>query len=189
MKLTLLLALTLDGKIAKDSDHFPDWTEKADKKLFVETTKRAGVLIMGSKTFDTIGKPLPGRKNIVLTHDAPDRYKKMRGKVFTGVEKEWVPVWIDDPEKDLVVTSCFPRQILQRLEKEGFTEAILIGGATINTLFAKENLIDEIIVTISPKIFGSGLSLFDESVSMELELENVERLGQNSLTLKYKVLK
>jgi dihydrofolate reductase len=30
--------------------------------MFKELTIKAGVLIMGSKTYDTIGKPLPGRK-------------------------------------------------------------------------------------------------------------------------------
>lgn len=62
MKVTLLMAMTLDGKIGKSHDHFPDWTGKADKTLFVRLTKKAGVIIMGSKTFDTIGRPLPNRK-------------------------------------------------------------------------------------------------------------------------------
>lgn len=66
---------------------------------------------------------------------------------------------------------------------------ILAGGALVNALFAEENLIDEIVVTISPKIFGSGLSLFTEEISMELELREVERLNQNAVCLKYNVLK
>lgn len=33
-------------------------------------------LIMGRKTFESIGKPLPGRKNIVLTHS---RFLKIQG--------------------------------------------------------------------------------------------------------------
>ena len=65
MTVTLLMALTLDGKIAKDPDHYPDWTGKEDKKLFAEISKKAGVVIMGSKTFDTFGKPLPNRKNVI----------------------------------------------------------------------------------------------------------------------------
>ncbi|MDM8539056.1 dihydrofolate reductase, partial [Desulfobacterales bacterium HSG17] len=63
------MAQTLDGKIAKDADHFPDWTGPEDKKLFVKLTKQAGCLIMGSKTYDTIGRPLPGRKNVIMTKD------------------------------------------------------------------------------------------------------------------------
>jgi dihydrofolate reductase len=82
-----------------------------------------------------------------------------------------------------------PRDVLKDLEKAGFSNVILAGGALINSLFAEENLIDEIIVTISPKIFGYGLSLFSEEISMELELEKMERVGQNLVCLRYKVLK
>jgi dihydrofolate reductase len=166
MKVTLLMALTLDGKIGKSPNHYPDWTGKEDKKLFVEISKRAGVVIMGSKTFDTFGKPLPDRKNIILTR------KKNR-------ISEW---------ENLIYTDKKPPDILQDLEKEGFSNAVLAGGATINSLFAKEKLIDEIIVTISPKIFGYGISLFSDQTSMELELKEVERVGTDLVCLKYKVV-
>lgn len=38
MKIILLIALTLDGKIGKMPDHFPAWTGSEDKKLFVAIT-------------------------------------------------------------------------------------------------------------------------------------------------------
>jgi len=167
MKVTLLMAMTLDGKIGKSADHFPDWTGKTDKKRFVDITKRAGVLIMGSKTFDTIGTPLPDRQNIVLTRN-----------------KNRVSRW-----DNLVFTDSRPGEILDNLEKEGFTEAILAGGAIVNSLFAEENLIDEIVVTISPMIFGYGPSLFIEKIGMELELMEVERMGRNRVHLRYRVVK
>jgi len=166
VKVTLMMALTLDGKIGRSADHFPDWTGKEDKQLFVDITRRAGVIIMGSRTFFTIGKPLPGRKNIVLTRDSSRSS--------------------DDP--DLVFTSDSPKDVLADLEKEGYQEAILAGGALINSLFAKDNLIDEVVVTISPLIFGQGLSLFREEVAMELELLDMEKLGQDLVFLRYRVL-
>lgn len=43
--------------------HLPD-----DFKFFKKTTMGAPI-IMGRKTFESIGRPLPGRKNIVLTRD------------------------------------------------------------------------------------------------------------------------
>jgi dihydrofolate reductase len=122
---------------------------------------------MGSKTFDTIGHPLPGRKNIVLTRD------KRR-------KSEW---------ENLTFTDESPKAILKDLEKEGFSEVILAGGALVNSLFAESNLIDEIIVTISPKIFGHGLSLFTPEISMELELKEVERLGEELVYMRYLVIK
>jgi len=51
------------------------WHLPADLAYFKQTTMGKPV-IMGRKTFDSIGKALPGRKNIVLTRDnnfeAPD---------------------------------------------------------------------------------------------------------------------
>jgi len=167
MKVTLVMAMTLDGKIGKSADHFPDWTGKEDKRMFVEITRRAGVIIMGSRTFLTIGKPLPGRKNIILTRD-PRRTS-------------------DDPS--LVFTHQPLKELIANLEKDGYQEVILAGGALINSLFAKEELIDEILVTVSPFIFGQGLSLFTEDISMDLELLNMEQLGKNRVCLTYRVLK
>ncbi len=155
MKVTLLMAITLDGKIGKDPDHFPDWTGKEDKQLFKKITQKAGVVIMGSKTFDTIGNPLPGRKNIVLTRRS-DRVSTWPNLVFTGQD---------------------PKKILNGLEQEGFSEAILAGGATINLLFARANLIDDILITIVPRIFGAGISLFPEKIDLPLALEGLKTMG------------
>ncbi len=161
------MALTLDGKIGKGPNHFPDWTEKADKVLFMHMTKEVGVLIMGSNSYDTIGKPLPNRKNIVMTRST-DRKSDQENLIFTN-----------NP----------PQKILEDLKAEGHTEVILAGGAKINTLFAKENLIDEIVVTISPKLFGTGLDLFGDEVDMDLELLEMEKIGENTILTKYKVVK
>lgn len=42
------------------------WHIPEDMKFFRETTK-GGAIIMGRKTFESIGRALPGRKNIVLS--------------------------------------------------------------------------------------------------------------------------
>jgi dihydrofolate reductase len=166
MKTVLLMAMTLDGKIAKDSEHFPDWTGKEDKRLFAKISKRAGAVIMGSKTFDTLGKPLPGRKNIILTRD---RTRK-------------------SPWENLVFTDEHPRDILDGLQREGYREVILAGGTLINSIFAEENLIDEVMVTVSPIIFGTGISLFVEDISMKLQLITSEKLGRDLVFLHYRVI-
>lgn len=167
MEVTVLMAMTLDGKIAKSADHFPDWTAPEDKTFFAERTRKAGVVIMGSRTFDTLKKPLPGRLNVVMTRD-PRRTSAWTNLVFTL-----------DP----------PRNLLKWLESLGYREVILAGGALVNSLFAAEDLIDRIIVTVSPKIFGTGVSLFSPEISMDLRLEDVQRMGRDLVVLSYKVLK
>lgn len=166
MEVTVLMAMTLDGKIAKSPDHFPDWTAPEDKKFFAERTRRAGVVVMGSRTFQTLKKPLADRLNVVITRDASRK-------------SSW---------DNVVFTTEPPRQVLAWLESLGYAEVILAGGAVTNSLFAAENLIDRIVVTVSPKIFGTGISLFTPEISMDLALETVERLGQDLVVLSYRVL-
>ena len=166
MRLTLIMAMTVDGIIGVSDDHFPNWTSKADKRLFKEITMKAGVLIMGYKTFETIGKPLPGRKNIVMTRNMARRSR-----------------W-----DNLIFSSRPPKDILDNLDADGFCEAILAGGAKVNTLFAKAGLINEILVTYAPKIFGQGISLFSEPVCMDLKLKKIETLEDGSIYAHYQVI-
>ncbi len=64
----------------------------------------------------------------------------------------------------------------------------MIGGAQINYLFAREGLIDEMILTYCPKIFGTGLDVFSEEISMNLNLLSVEQLDENVICVHYKIL-
>ena len=166
MHVMLMVAITVDGRIARSADHYPDWTGKADKRFYVEITKKAGVMIMGSTTFDTIGRALPGRKTVVMTRD-PQRCSDSADLVFTP-----------DP----------PEAILSCLATQGYTEAVVVGGSKINYLFAEKGLIDELILTVSPYAFGTGLSIFSGSVDLNLSLQSFSQLDENTLCLRYAVL-
>lgn len=169
MKTILLMAVTVDGKIAKHTNHPADWTSRADKQTFVEETKKAGVIIMGETTFNTIGKPLPGRLNVVMCL-TPDKTRDLLGV--------------------LEFTNKPPAVLLKELTERGYQSIILGGGATINGLFLKENLIDEVWLTIEPRLFGDGLSLFNNAdVNLELELLEVIKLDLNVIQVRYKVKK
>jgi len=64
--LCALVAISKDGVIGKNGD-LP-WRLSSDLRRFKSITM-GGVLIMGRKTYDSIGRPLPGRTTIVLTRD------------------------------------------------------------------------------------------------------------------------
>ena len=60
MKVFIIAAISADGFIAKDpKEPSTSWTSLVDKKHFSEITKRAGTVVMGAKTYETIGKALP----------------------------------------------------------------------------------------------------------------------------------
>lgn len=67
MKISLVVATDLDGVIGRDN-RLP-WRLPADLRHFKRTTLGKPV-VMGRRTFESIGKPLVGRTNIVLTRDA-----------------------------------------------------------------------------------------------------------------------
>jgi dihydrofolate reductase len=66
MKLSLIVAVSRNGVIGLDNQlpwHLPE-----DLKYFKSVTMGKPI-VMGRKTYDSIGRPLPGRTNIVITRD------------------------------------------------------------------------------------------------------------------------
>ena len=68
MRVSIIVATDLDGVIGRDNQ-LP-WHLPADLRHFKRLTM-GKPMIMGRRTFESIGRPLPGRTNIVLTRD-PD---------------------------------------------------------------------------------------------------------------------
>jgi dihydrofolate reductase len=62
--ISLIVAYDKNRGIGKDNQLV--WRQSADLKRFKEITSGKTV-VMGRKTFESIGKPLPNRNNIVLT--------------------------------------------------------------------------------------------------------------------------
>lgn len=72
VKQTIVVAVSRNGVIGRDGDM--PWRLSTDLKRFKALTLGKPV-IMGRKTFQSIGKPLPGRANIVVSRNsdfAPD---------------------------------------------------------------------------------------------------------------------
>lgn len=67
MNLSLIAALTTT-RVIGNRGHMP-WHMPADLKHFKKLTLHKTV-IMGRKTFDSIGKPLPERHNIIITRNS-----------------------------------------------------------------------------------------------------------------------
>lgn len=66
MKLSIIVATSLNHVIGKDNQLL--WHLPADLKFFKTTTMGCPV-VMGRKTFQSIGRTLPGRQNVVVTRD------------------------------------------------------------------------------------------------------------------------
>ena len=84
-----------------------------------------------------------------------------------------------------------PVQLALRFEKEGYEQMLVVGGAHIGTSFLKEQLIDELWLTIEPRIFGAGSNFaIEEKLDINLHLLSCERVNeQGTLITKYAVMK
>ena len=78
--------------------------------------------------------------------------------------------------------------ILEKLKAKFYTHASLTGWATISSLFVKERLIDEMVITVLPLAFGQGLSLFKAPMDEKLELISHRELEPGVLVLHYRFL-
>ncbi|MCW8804507.1 MAG: dihydrofolate reductase [Ignavibacteriaceae bacterium] len=67
MKIIIIAAIAQNGVIGRANGEMP-WHVKEEFQHFKQTTFGSAV-IMGRKTFETLGKPLKGRENIIVTRN------------------------------------------------------------------------------------------------------------------------
>ncbi len=81
MKVIAIAAVGKNGVIGKGSE-LP-WNIPEDMKFFREVTKNH-IVIMGRKTLDSLGKPLPKRENAIITRN--EDFKVDHALVFSDLE-------------------------------------------------------------------------------------------------------
>lgn len=174
MHVFLIAAISIDGYIAKDlTTPSTTWTSQEDKLLFTELTQRAGVLVMGRKTFETFGRPLKNRKIIVLSSQAkPDTYAHISNE-------------------QLEYRTAAPAEIITQLEEEGCAEVAICGGTQTYSSFLNAGLIETLYITVEPHFFGEGTPLWRATVlshSISVELKNMRKLNDSgTLFFEYKI--
>jgi dihydrofolate reductase len=174
MRIILVFVSTLDGKITKWGDpKVSSWTSEEDKKYFRKIWNEAPVIIMGSNTF--LAEKLGSEKDhliVVMTRN-PSTYKdkEIRGRLEFSDES--------------------PAQLAARFEKASFGTMLVVGGAQVATSFLKAELIDEIWLTLEPRIYGKGGSfVIEQELDLKLQLISCGQVNpEGTLITKYKVLK
>ncbi|MGZ8191727.1 MAG: dihydrofolate reductase [Methylococcaceae bacterium] len=82
MKISLIVAMA-SNRVIGLNNQMP-WHLSADLKKFKKITMGSAIL-MGRKTFESIGRPLPGRTNIIISRNPT--YQQEGCLVFNSVEK------------------------------------------------------------------------------------------------------
>lgn len=187
-KTFIISAVSADGFIAQDQDQTSTtWTSREDFKWFQKKTKQAGVCVMGRSTWDTIGRLLPSRINIVMTRN-PENVTAFDAEKVADLA-ETIQAGTALEANTLYVTSESPATVVELLEKASQPEIAICGGSSVYTQFLSAGLVDEVYLTIEPVFFGTGVPLFNAKLEQALELQAVENLSPQTLLLTYAVAK
>jgi len=91
-------------------------------------------------------------------------------------------------DKQCLFTNKQPGEIIKLVEDKGYKQLLIIGGGRTNSLFLKNNLINEIYLDVHPLILSQGIKLFgDEEFKIDLDLMDSQQLGSGLTLLHYKV--
>ncbi|HBF67143.1 MAG TPA: hypothetical protein DDW36_01820 [Candidatus Magasanikbacteria bacterium] len=136
----LAAVVTIDGKIARYPGHFSNWTSAEDKNHLHALEDTCDVIILGRTTYELAAEPLAHRTCLVFTRSINGIHKKHERCIFINPETV---------------------SLAQVMIEYGWRTACVLGGTEVYSYFLKNNLIDELYLTIEPIIFGEGLSLFE----------------------------
>lgn len=172
---------TVDGKIQvlkNTKDYWPIGS-KTDYQTLLKLRSYADCLIHGKNTAKEFG-------GITLQSLNKPTFKNIRRKIG---KDPILPYYVVEKRGDL-------QKLAGDFYKKGYKNVLVEGGPHLLGSFLKENLIDEIFLTIAPKIFGNTESstltlvegvLFPKKSIKKLSLLSVKKVG-NELFLRYKVL-
>jgi len=174
MKVVLVFVSTLNGRITKGDDpEVRNWSSKSDQEYYGRIWKDSRLIVMGSNTF-RLNKieASSGRLVVVLTHN-PSAYenRKVEGKI--------------------VFSDRSPSELVSDYKNAGYELMTVVGGSQVATSFLRDGLVDELWLTIEPKIFGNGATLIaDGPYEVDLTLKEFEKVNdKGTLITKYSVTK
>ena len=151
MQFSLIVAMA-NNRVIGCNNTLP-WCLPEELRYFKSVTMGKPV-VMGRKTFDSIGKPLPGRLNIVVTRNA--------SWSFSGIE---------------VASSLDQAKAIVLLMDESTPEVMVIGGSEIYG--AAINQADRLYITRVQASFEGDtfFPVFDEEVWREVSRQEPEQQG------------
>jgi dihydrofolate reductase len=173
MKVVLVFVSTLNGKITRGDDpEVRHWSSGSDQDYYMGVWRDSRLVVMGSNTFRmNVITPSTSRLILVMT-GRPESYKS---KAIAG---------------QLEFTDSSPSELVARYGKTS-DRMTVVGGPLVASAFLRENLVDELWLTIEPQLFGRGLNLIaDDDLQVRLQLKELTRVNEaGTLITKYSCLR
>lgn len=167
---------TVDGKVGVKREGYWPIGSRLDHQVLMELRSYADCLLHGKNLANQFGD---------ITR------KSLQNKLFKNMRQK---LGKDPNLSYLTVATRDLKSLSNELYNKGYSHILVEGGPTLLASFLKANLIDEIFLTIAPKIFGSEPNitltpvegyLFPKKATKNLSLISVKKAG-NELYLRYK---
>ncbi|MCO4293571.1 dihydrofolate reductase family protein [Solitalea sp. MAHUQ-68] len=145
MKTTIYIGTSLDGFIARNDGDI-EWLVKFQNQevddSYQEFISKIDVIVIGRGTYEK-----------VITF--PSWFYEQKVYLLSTTIKQ-VP---DHLREKVTILSMEPRELINYLANEGFSNIYVDGGKVIQS-FLKEDCIDEMVITKVPEVLGRGIPLF-----------------------------
>ncbi len=120
MRISIIAAVATNGVIGRGGK-LP-WHLSTDLKRFKRLTM-GHTIIMGRKTWESIGRPLPGRTTVVVTHQSEYRVADENVRIAANLDEALqIAETAEDDEAFIVGGAEIDRQALPRADRLYFTE-------------------------------------------------------------------
>ena len=170
MKTIVYIGTSLDGFIARkdgDIDWLVQFANDEAIHAYEELISRIDAIVIGRGTFEKVlaFPSWPYEKNVFVLSNSI--------KQVPDIVKEKV-----------TVLSMKPGELLSYLSGKGFSNIYVDGGKVIQD-FLKADLIDELIISKTPMLIGSGIPLFGY-LNTDLQFKHIQtRVQSNGLVRSY----
>lgn len=207
---TLKIAQTLDGRIA-DKHGDSKWITSVAARRYVHALRSEyDAVLVGSSTVKVDNPSLTVRyvegrnpKRVIIDSQLKlkSNYKIFNNpdgnlilaasvnctgkkKKLDSIAKAGIKVLFVNENKDGTLNI---KNLLDELAKNNIASLLVEGGQKIYTTFIKENIFDDILLFIGPKLLGEGISVVDSlcvpSIKrpVKLKINSIEKIGDDAL--------
>ncbi len=174
MKVTVAAVISADAKLTRgDESNVHAWVSSQDQEHLRALIAEHDSIVFGRGTYEAMGGEFnleAGKLRVVLTH-RPDKYTN--ATVPDQLE------FMELPTPDLIPL----------LEARGKQRLLVAGGPHMIAEFLAAKLVDELYLTIEPRLFGAGKNLLpDTLLDINLRLISTKILNdQGTILVHYKV--
>lgn len=171
MQVTVEMASSINGLIAYENGS-EDFLLERNYQIMLDFLKCYDCLVWGNTTF----------KNVMSWgEDYINDLKDVTVIVFSKSDIKY-------PYENVYVVNSM-EDFYKVCEEKNINKVFISGGARTNTMFMKEDIVNEVIINYNPYVLNKGINLFlGDFFEKKLVLDKVVREQEDILQVWYKVL-